>query len=175
MAKLSKKNQEWLLEKFGERANFNPVERLLYSHDIAAMPGLFKPLIGNTIPYVVVQPQNEEELVELIQWAHEHRIPLTPRGKGSSGYGGIIPTRNGIVVHFHRQRRRESHYPTRHHLGAARQKTQSRGIDHPALSHKLSFLFGWRMACPRRRWPRFLRVRMVCRKRGERQSCASQW
>ncbi len=104
MAKLTKKNKEWLQEKFGERANFNPVERLLYSHDIAAMPSLFKPLIGNTIPHAVVQPQNEVELVELVQWAHEHRIPLTPRGKGSSGYGGIIPTRNGIVVDFYRMK-----------------------------------------------------------------------
>ena len=32
MAKLSKKNQEWLQEKFGERANFNRVERVLYSN-----------------------------------------------------------------------------------------------------------------------------------------------
>ncbi len=104
MAKLTKKNEEWLRDKFGDRANFNRVERLLYSHDIAAMPGLFKPLIGNTIPHAVVQPQNEEELIALVQWAHEHRIPLTPRGKGSSGYGGIIPTRKGIVVDFYRMK-----------------------------------------------------------------------
>jgi len=37
MAKFSRKNREWLEEKFAERANFNPTERLLYSHDIAAM------------------------------------------------------------------------------------------------------------------------------------------
>jgi Fe-S oxidoreductase/FAD/FMN-containing dehydrogenase len=104
MAKLTKKNKEWLQEKFGNRVNFNPTERLLYSHDIAAMPGLFKPLIGNTIPHAVVQPRNEEELVDLVRWAHKHRMPLTPRGKGSSGYGGIIPTRNGIVVDFYRMK-----------------------------------------------------------------------
>ncbi|MGB6340242.1 MAG: FAD-binding and (Fe-S)-binding domain-containing protein [Candidatus Aminicenantaceae bacterium] len=104
MAKLSKKNQEWLQDKFGERANFNRVERVLYSHDIAAIASVFKPLIGNTVPDAVVQPQNEEELIELVQWANKHRIPLTPRGKGSSGYGGIIPTRNGIVVDFYRMK-----------------------------------------------------------------------
>jgi len=50
MAKFSKKNKEWLQEKFGERANFNPVERMLYSHDIAAIASVFKPLIGSTVP-----------------------------------------------------------------------------------------------------------------------------
>jgi len=98
MARLRKKDKKWLEERFGERANFNPTERVLYSHDIAAMPSLFKPLIGNTIPDVVVQPQSEEELVELVRWAAERKIPVVPRGKGSSGYGGIIPTRKGIVI-----------------------------------------------------------------------------
>lgn len=104
MARLGKKDIKWIEEKFGSRANFNPTERLLYSHDIAAIPGLFKPLIGNTIPDVIVQPQNEEELVALVRWASERKIPVVPRGKGSSGYGGIIPTRNGIVVDFYRMK-----------------------------------------------------------------------
>jgi len=59
MAKLSKNKIQWLEEKFGERANFNPTERLLYSHDIAAIPSLFRPLIGNTVPDAIVQPKNE--------------------------------------------------------------------------------------------------------------------
>ncbi len=104
MALIGKKDRKWLEEKFGERANFSPTERILYSHDIAAMPSLFKPLIGKTIPDVVVQPQNEEELTELIRWASEKKIPLVPRGKGSSGYGGIIPTRKGVVIDFYRMK-----------------------------------------------------------------------
>ena len=104
MAKFGKNEKKWLEQKFGERANFNPTERLLYSHDIAAIPGLFKPLIGKTVPHAVVQPQDEEELVELVGWAFEKRIPVVPRGKGSSGYGGIIPTRKGIAVDFYRMK-----------------------------------------------------------------------
>jgi len=92
MAKLNKKQREWLTDKFKTRVNFNPYERLLYSHDIAAMPKLVKPLIGNTVPDAVVQPENEEELSELVKWASKNKIPIVPRGKGSSGYGGIIPT-----------------------------------------------------------------------------------
>ena len=104
MARFPKVHKDWLLEKFGERVNFNPTERMLYGHDIAAMPSLFKPLVGNTVPDAVVQPADEEELRELIRWAAEHRIPLVPRGKGSSGYGGIIPTRQGLVIDFYRMR-----------------------------------------------------------------------
>ncbi len=104
MARLGKNDQKWLEEKFGKRANFNPTERLLYSHDIAAIPSLFKPLIGKTVPNVVVQPREEGELIELIRWASEKKIPVVPRGKGSSGYGGIIPTRKGIVVDFYRMK-----------------------------------------------------------------------
>ena len=95
MTKFNSKNREWLEEKFAERANFNPTERLLYSHDIAAMPNLFRPLIGKTVPDAVVQPESEKELIALVAWASKNKIPLVPRGKGSSGYGGIIPTRKG--------------------------------------------------------------------------------
>jgi FAD/FMN-containing dehydrogenase len=104
MARLNKKGKNWLEKKFGPNVNFNPTERMLYSHDIAAIPSLFKPLIGKTVPYAVVQPTNEEELVELVRWAAQNKIALVPRGKGSSGYGGIIPTRKGIVVDFYRMK-----------------------------------------------------------------------
>ena len=67
MAKLSPKKRKWLEEKFVERVNFNPTERRLYSHDIAAVPTLVKPLIGKTVPEAVVQPQNEAEVVDLVK------------------------------------------------------------------------------------------------------------
>ena len=54
---------------FGDRVSFSKLERKLYGHDIAAMPSLIKPLIGKTVPDAVVQPQSEEELVELVHWA----------------------------------------------------------------------------------------------------------
>lgn len=104
MSNLSKKDVTWLQEKFGDRVSFDEIERILYSHDIAAMPKLFKPLIGDTKPDAVVQPTNEAELVELVQWAAKRKIPLTPRGKASSGYGGVLPTRKGIVIDFYKMK-----------------------------------------------------------------------
>ncbi len=105
MSNLTAKQLTFLKDKFGDRANFNPVERKLYSHDIAAMPSLFKPLIGDTTPWAVVQPETEAELVDLVKWANENDIPLTPRAKGSSGYGGVIPVHQGIVVDFYRMKK----------------------------------------------------------------------
>ncbi|MCB0198309.1 MAG: hypothetical protein KDJ65_40580, partial [Anaerolineae bacterium] len=58
--------QAFLEEKFGSRVSFNSIERKMYSHDIAAMPNLVKPLIGNTLPDAVVQPKTETELAELV-------------------------------------------------------------------------------------------------------------
>ncbi|MDW7678938.1 MAG: FAD-binding protein, partial [bacterium] len=104
MRRISKNDAEWLQKYFGERIAFDRVERMLYGHDIAAMPRLFKPLIGDTIPDAVVQPTSEKELVELVQWANRRRVALTPRVKASSGYGGVLPTRKGIVIDFYRMK-----------------------------------------------------------------------
>jgi len=105
MANLSKNQKEYLKEKFQDRVTFDDIERMLYGHDIAAMPSLIKPLIGDTTPDAVVQPASENELKELMSWAAKNRIPLTPRGKASSGYGGVLPVENGIVVDFYRMKK----------------------------------------------------------------------
>lgn len=94
----------YLKEKFENHVTFDPVERKLYGHDIAAIPGMVKPLIGNTTPDAVVQPHSEDELVELVNWAQKQKIPLTPRGKATSGYGGAVPVKKGIVVDFYRMK-----------------------------------------------------------------------
>ncbi|WP_218838007.1 FAD-binding and (Fe-S)-binding domain-containing protein [Candidatus Methanoperedens nitratireducens] len=101
---LNTSQQAYLEEKFKDRVTFDPVERKLYGHDIAAIPALIKPLIGDTTPDAVVQPRSEEELIELVRWAGEHKIPLTPRGKATSGYGGAIPVKKGVVVDFYRMK-----------------------------------------------------------------------
>jgi Fe-S oxidoreductase/FAD/FMN-containing dehydrogenase len=96
--------RSWLKETFGDRANFDPTERMLYGHDIAAVPGLVKPLLRGSLPDAVVQPVTEAEVAGLVKWAAERKIPLVPRGKATSGYGGAIPTRNGLVVDFYRMK-----------------------------------------------------------------------
>ena len=100
----SEKLQVDLQKMFDTRVSFRKLERKLYGHDIAAIPGLVKPFIGNTVPDAVVQPQTEAELTELVKWAGKNKVSLTPRGGASSGYGGVIPVKRGIVVDFYRMR-----------------------------------------------------------------------
>ncbi len=102
MGKLSAAQLSWLQQTFGDRFTTRRVERKLYGHDIAEMPSLIKPLVGSTLPAGVVQPASEEELVALVQWAAREKIALTPRGKATSGYGGAIPVKGGLVVDFFR-------------------------------------------------------------------------
>ena len=102
MATIRKKEVEFLSEKFGKRANFNPTELKLYGHDIGGMPSLVQPLVGSTVPEGIVQPQSEQELAEVVRWAYDHDIPITPRAKASSGYGGVLPIKGGLVIDFFR-------------------------------------------------------------------------
>jgi Fe-S oxidoreductase/FAD/FMN-containing dehydrogenase len=102
MKTLNARLQAELQGIFGDRVNFRRVERKLYGHDIASIPGLVRPLIGNTVPAAVVQPKSEDELVALVHWTVKNKVPLTPRGKATSGYGGVLPVKKGVVVDFWR-------------------------------------------------------------------------
>jgi Fe-S oxidoreductase/FAD/FMN-containing dehydrogenase len=105
VARIGARLRSYLEGRFAGRVSFSKTERKLYSHDIAAIPSLIKPLVGDTIPEAVVQPETEDELVELVRWAGEHKVALTPRGKASSGYGGVLPIKKGLVVDFYRMSR----------------------------------------------------------------------
>ena len=103
MAKLSADRVSWLESTFGDRMTTRRVERKLYSHDIGEMPSLIKPLIGNPLTDAIVQPTSEDEIVALVKWAGAHGIPLIPRGKATSGYGGVLPVKyegNAVLEDF---------------------------------------------------------------------------
>lgn len=97
--------QRELRQMFGPRVSFDTTERKIYSHDVGAMPRLIKPIVGNTVAAAVVQPKSEDELVALVRWANQHDVPLTPRAKATSGYGGVLPLRGGLSVDLHRLRK----------------------------------------------------------------------
>ncbi|MHA2212907.1 MAG: FAD-binding oxidoreductase, partial [Candidatus Thorarchaeota archaeon] len=75
--------------------------RKLYSQDIAALPGLVHDLL-NTDVEAVAQPINSEVVANLLKYCLKERIPVVPRGHGTSGYGGVLPTKGGIVVEMTR-------------------------------------------------------------------------
>jgi len=93
--------REEIEKRFGDRVTFDRVERYLYSRDVGALPSLVEKMISN-VPDAVVQPESLEDLVFLVQLSRRHEVPLVPRGAGTSGYGGCVPARRGIVVDFTR-------------------------------------------------------------------------
>ena len=102
MTTLTASRKEYLTDTYEGRVTFDKTERKLYGHDVGDMPRLIKPLVGNTVPEGVVQPESEEELAELLKWAYQNNVPVTPRSKATTGYGGVLPVKNGLVVDFFR-------------------------------------------------------------------------
>lgn len=82
---------------FGDRASSDPAERAVYSRD-AAVPGDTIKLLLKRDAWAVVRPAVRGELLELIDFANTNGVPIVPRGAGTSGYGGAVPTEGGVVV-----------------------------------------------------------------------------
>ena len=73
-------------------------EREQYSHDIGDLPPIMIKTLFKTLPDFVVQPKNVDEIKKVLAFANDHKIPVVPRGAASWGFGGVIPTRGGIVI-----------------------------------------------------------------------------
>lgn len=95
---LSEIQKKEISELFREYINLDKRERHYYNHDMGALPPLVKKVIGNTDPAAVVKIRTEEDAVKLLKFANNHKIPVVPRAGASSGYGGVIPTKGGIVA-----------------------------------------------------------------------------
>ncbi|HEY8393551.1 MAG TPA: FAD-binding and (Fe-S)-binding domain-containing protein, partial [Thermaerobacter sp.] len=93
-----------LKDTFADRFTTDPLQRLLYGHDLGSLPDSIMRMINHQ-PDAVVQPVDTEEIVRLVSLAREYKVALVPRGSGTSGYGGTIPTRGGIVVDFARMKK----------------------------------------------------------------------
>ncbi|MEO3750949.1 FAD-binding oxidoreductase [Streptomyces sp. B6B3] len=47
---------------------------------------------------VVLRPTSHEQVPGILALAHRHRVPVTPRGKGTGNYGQAIPLAGGAVL-----------------------------------------------------------------------------
>jgi glycolate oxidase len=72
------------------------IERICYSRDMSVHEGL---------PEVIVFVQNAQQVVEIIKLANEYKIPVVPRGAGSSVTGAVIPCMGGAVLDLSRMNR----------------------------------------------------------------------
>ncbi len=87
---------------FAERVSFEETEIEVYSHDIGVLPAIIRRFTGEFKASAVVQPDSEDEIVSLVKLAVEKGIPIVPRGRATSGYGGVFPIKGGIIVDFSR-------------------------------------------------------------------------
>lgn len=60
----------------------------------------FDASFGVHLPDIVVQPKETIEVSEIVKLANEHKIPVYPRGQGTSLSGGPLPVNGGIVMDF---------------------------------------------------------------------------
>ena len=49
-------------------------------------------------PYAIVFAENKEQVIQLLKFCNEHKIPFIPRGGGAGDSGGALPIHGGIVV-----------------------------------------------------------------------------
>lgn len=72
-------------------------EKRMYSKDIADIPWLAR-LVFNFNPLAITQPKTVDELYKVLEVARMYKIPLIPRGAATSGYGGLLPIKGGIMI-----------------------------------------------------------------------------
>ncbi len=60
-----------------------------YSFDASTVHGL---------PDVVVRPHSTSDVSKIVALAHEHRVPVVPRGAGSGLSGGAVAINGGVVL-----------------------------------------------------------------------------
>jgi FAD/FMN-containing dehydrogenase len=70
---------------------------MLYSRDVTSLPDIAYQIVSPKFD-VVTQPVDVLSLQNLVWYAFDNDIPLVPRGNGTSGWGGSIPTRGGICI-----------------------------------------------------------------------------
>ena len=50
------------------------------------------------LPDAVAQPRDAAAIATILQWAHAHRVPVTPRGAGYGYVGGCVPIQGGVAL-----------------------------------------------------------------------------
>ncbi len=79
-----------------ENVRKDEIERLCYSRDLS---------VHEAIPDVIVFVNSSEEVSRILAVANEERIPVTPRGSGTSAVGGALAAKGGILLDLSRMNR----------------------------------------------------------------------
>ncbi|HNQ90957.1 MAG TPA: FAD-linked oxidase C-terminal domain-containing protein [Verrucomicrobiota bacterium] len=60
---------------------------------------------ASRMPEAVARPRTTRAVSRILEGAHRHRIPVTPRGGGHGYVGGCVPVAGGVVLDLSRMRR----------------------------------------------------------------------
>lgn len=87
---LAPRARRFLADLFpGDAAVFSPEETCVFGTDASRRQAL---------PAAVVRPESEEQVRELLRFAHAERLPIHCRGRGTNTVGDCVPAPSGIVV-----------------------------------------------------------------------------
>lgn len=75
----------------------NDLEQLVYSHDYAPVPREIM-IMFKSRPDVIVRITSPDQVSRVLKIAHNHGVPVTPRGNATWAFGGAMPTRGGITL-----------------------------------------------------------------------------
>lgn len=78
----------------GRRCLTRPVDLLVYESDALTA--------FRATPGAVVLPENEEEIIQIVQLCHQAEVPFVARGSGTSLSGGSLPIQDGVVIALNR-------------------------------------------------------------------------
>src|SRR2546426_3322060 len=87
-----------------ERVARSEFDRMVYSHDFASLPKVAL-LQWKLYPDFVALPQTTEEVAALVKLSDESLLQITPRGGGTSWYGGSVPNRGGVLIDMRKMNR----------------------------------------------------------------------
>ncbi|MCK5561872.1 MAG: FAD-binding oxidoreductase, partial [Thermoplasmata archaeon] len=101
-SRADKKKYELIYDKLvkivGEdRIKKDEFHRILYGHDLAPLPKMMG-LMFKMTPDIVVKPRNAKDVSKIMKVAVKHNVPVVPRGAGTWGLGGAVPTDGGILL-----------------------------------------------------------------------------
>ncbi|MBW1808961.1 MAG: FAD-binding protein [Deltaproteobacteria bacterium] len=54
--------------------------------------------VHEAMPWIIVRPENTEQVQAILRYANTDKIPVIPRGSGSGMCGQVVPIRGGIVL-----------------------------------------------------------------------------
>jgi glycolate oxidase len=74
----------------------NPADLVCYSYDASGF---------DRSPSAVVWPKDTREIVRIMKYAYEHRVPVVARGAGTGTTAGAVPLNNAIVLSFEKMKR----------------------------------------------------------------------